>query len=176
MYEFQRNSERFHSDLASDAAIDYYYQCLYASMNTHHQDDVIKALGSSLFDLLSTNEKYHRKQHAYFMRQSFKIAGTFFSVFDTDTTDAIVPYKEGKEIIQALLSMDISAHMEEAQQLIHRAKQFTISLYQYEADQLSKKGALISLAGRTAFALADGFYSEDTGLVLNPEQLGILEV
>ena len=84
--------------------------------------------------------------------------------------------KEGKEIIQALLSMDISAHMEEAQQLIQKAKQYTVSLYQYEVDQLLKQGALIPLAGGIAFALADGFYSEDTGLILNPEQLGILEV
>ena len=97
-------------------------------------------------------------------------------MFDTDTTDAIVPYKEGKEIIQALLSLDISAHMEEAQQLIHRAKQYTVSLYQYEKDQLEKQCALISLAGKTAFALEDGFYSADTGLILNPDQLGILEV
>lgn len=176
LYEFQRNNEIFHSDLASDAAIEYYYQCLYAAMNKHHQDDAIETLGATLFDLLSINEKYYRKQHAYFLRQSFKTAGKYFSVFDTDTTDAIVPYKEGKEIIQALLSLDISAHMEEAQQLIHRAKQYTVSLYQYEKDQLEKQCALISLAGKTAFALEDGFYSADTGLILNPDQLGILEV
>ena len=176
LYEFQQNEEKYGFDLASDAAIEYYYQCLYASMKMHHQDDAIEKLGATLFDLLSKNEKYCRKQHDYFLRQSFKLAGKNFSVFDTDTTDAIVPYKEGKEIIQALLSMDISAHMEEAQQLIQKAKQYTVSLFQYEVDQLLKQGALIPLAGGIAFALADGFYSEDTGLILNPEQLGILEV
>ena len=176
LYEYQRNEERFYSDLASDAAIEYYYQCLYASMKKHHQDVAIETLGASLFDLLSINKKYYRKQHNYFLRQSFKTAGKNFSVFDTDTTDAIVPYKEGKEIIQALLSMDISAHMEEARQLIHKAKQYTVSLYQYEVDQLSKQNALIPLAGGIASALTDGFYNEDTGLILSPEQLGILEV
>ena len=60
--------------------------------------------------------------------------------------------------------------------VIQKAKQYTVSLYQYEVDQLSKQGALIPLAGGITFALADGFYSEDTGLILNPEQLGILEV
>lgn len=176
LYMFQQDEEKFHFDLASDAAISYYYQCLYASMKMHHQDDTVESINATLFDLLSTNEKYCKEQQPFFLRQSFKTAGKHFSVFEKDTTDAIVPYKEGKEIIRALSSMDVSAHLKDAQQLIHRAKQYTVSLYQYEVDKLWKQDALIPLAGGIAFALADGFYSDDTGLILNPEQLDLLEV
>ena len=177
LYSFRSNKEEYCSDLASDAAIRYYYQCLYASMNIHFQDDVIVTLGTSLFDLLSINEKYYQKPQPFFFRQSFKTAGKYFSVFDNDTVEAIVPYKkEGKKIIEELQSMDVSAHLNDARKVIGRAKQYSVSLYQYEVEKLQKQGALIPLSGGIALAMAEGFYREDTGVILNPEQLGLLEV
>lgn len=177
LYAYQKNSAQFGNDLASDASTDYYYRQLYSAMKTHFQDDAIKALdNATLFDLLSQNTKYARQTFPHFMVQSFKTAGKHFSVFDNDTTDVIVPYQEGKKIIQQLMEIDVFRNLEEAQTLIRQAKQYTVSLYDYQIKKLQEQGLLFPVAGGAALALAEGCYSEQTGILSQSQNDSFLEV
>ena len=51
--------------------------------------------------MLSDNIRYRdlTQTDSYFLCQSFKTAGDFFSVFDSDSVSVIVPYGEGGDII-----------------------------------------------------------------------------
>ena len=182
LYAYQKNSEKFGNDLNSDASIDYYYRQLYSAMNAHYQDYTVNVSVSggqdktTLFDLLSQNTKYAQTQFPHFMVQAFKTAGQNFSVFDNDTTDIIVPYQEGKKIIQQLMEIDIFGSLKEAQALIRQAKQFTVSLYDYQIRKLQEQGLLFPVANGAALALAEGCYNEHTGIVTQSKNDSFLEV
>lgn len=182
LYAYQKNSEKFGNDLNSDASIDYYYRQLYSAMNAHYQDYTVNVSVSggqdktTLFDLLSQNTKYAQTLFPHFMVQAFKTAGQNFSVFDNDTTDVIVPYQEGKKIIQQLMEIDIFGSLKEAQALIRQAKQFTVSLYDYQVRKLQGQGLLFPVANGTALALAEGCYNEHTGIVTQSKNDSFLEV
>lgn len=177
LYAYQKDSSQFGNDLASDRSIGYYYRRLYSAMKTHYQDNAVKALdNATLFDLLSRNTKYARTQCPYFMVQSFKTAGKHFSVFDNDTTDVIVPYREGKKIIQQLMKLDVSWDLEEARSLIRQAKQFIVSLYDYQIKQLQEQGLVFPVADGTVLALAEGCYNEQIGILAQSKNQSFLEV
>lgn len=160
--EFQKNPARFGSDLASDRAIERYYQCLYAQMEEHEQD--YPAGDLTLFDLLARNEKFC-KSCGYFLRQAFKTAGSLFTVFDEDTTTVIVPYEEGRVILEALIAESRRPAKDYAtiQSLLTQAKPYTVSLYQNEINSLECQGALIPLFEGSVLAMTDGFYDPNTG-------------
>jgi CRISPR-associated endonuclease/helicase Cas3 len=101
------------------------------------------------------------------IRQAFKTAGAAFEVFDDDTTDIIVPYGDGRKIIN-----DIYSAVEERQQsektewdsLLEQVKLYAVSIYGYERKRLESEGALTSLLSGRLMILSDGFYDEDMGL------------
>ena len=179
LYEYQKNQEKYDKNLASDKSINYYYHCLYSAMKEHYQDNAVKELdNATLFDLLGSNDKYvpDKTRYSHFMVQAFKTAGRHFSVFDNDTTDVIVPYQEGRQIIQQMMTVDVSINLKEAQSLIREAKRFTVSLYEYQVRQLKEQGAVFPVAGGAALALMEGFYSEHTGITISSQNTLFLEV
>lgn len=97
---FRRAPQQFDWDLSSEKAIQRYYQTLYRSNNP---DFPIKQKGKSLFSLLSCNYEYYDETAEYAskfsMTQAFRAAGSLFQVFDNNTLDLIVPYREGKTLI-----------------------------------------------------------------------------
>lgn len=92
---FHRSPERFDHDLSSDKAIREYYRKLYGNAREGYQDHAIKKPDTTLFDLLSGNEKFYDDDAPYygmfFLNQAFKLAGSRFEVFDSNTRDVIVP-------------------------------------------------------------------------------------
>jgi CRISPR-associated endonuclease/helicase Cas3 len=130
---------------------------------------------TSLFSMLSINRAFYAKyiqangatQGNLFIRQAFKTAGAAFEVFDDDTTDIIVPYVDGRKIIN-----DIYSAVEERQQsektewdsLLEQVKLYAVSIYGYERKRLESEGALTSLLSGRLMILSDGFYDEDMGL------------
>ena len=182
LYAYQKDSERFGNDLASDTSIEYYYQRLYSEMNETkgYQDYTIyfsknKKDQATLLDLLGQNRKFaSNKSFPHKLGQSFKTASENFTVFDNDSTDVIVPYRDGKKIIQELIEMDFSKDLKKAQALVRQAKQFTVSLYDYTKKQLDD--LLIPVAGGAMLALREGFYNEHTGIVIQTQDNSLLEV
>lgn len=167
--EFENHPERYSHRLDSDEAIGYYYRTLYRhddEERSGHHDYIYKKGAPSLFSLLSLN-KGNGKEQPYYFRQAFKEAGTLFQVFEEDTTDVIVPYGRGTELIADLCSEKAKRDPAYLKERLKAAKPYTISLYQYQLKRLSEELALIPLQGG-AFGL-NGHYSEQIGFTEKTE-------
>ena len=168
LYAYGADPGRFGCDLSSDKAIKEYYRKLYQAMPQEYQDFHIGKLGTTLFDLMSCNTKFADKADPhYFLRCALKTAGSAFTVFDSDTRDVIVPYGQGIQLIAELTGSSLD--LKDWQQ---RAKAYSIGIYDW---QLKKLGGAVTEHHGIA-VLAQGFYDEDTGLVLQPQDAGFLEV
>lgn len=172
---FQNNQEAFDKNLASDAAIAYYYQSLYRSMNGKMQDYCIKEIRTSLLDLLSQNIRYADGDcdgiEDYCLYQAFQTAGKLFSVFDEDTTDVLVPYGKGKELIEELCSEKAEWDISYRQKLLQQAGEYSISLYRYQVEKLQKENALRSICGGCVLVLAEEYYDKSTGLIMEAQDI-----
>lgn len=170
--EFAAHPDLFHDRLDSDEAIGYYYRALYRREPNGHHDYCVKDR-PSLFSLLSLND-YCTERPRYYFRQAFRLAGSLFQVFEEDTTDVIVPYGPGTELIQDLDGDRAEHDPVYLKALLEKARPYTISLYKYQIDRLYDEHALIPLQGG-ALGLS-GHYSEQTGFSIDDSNLDFLGV
>lgn len=165
---YQSDPDAFAGDLASDAAIQYYYRCLYQSMDQEAQDYPLGKGNATLFNLLSLNSGFADEDcdglADYCLYQAFQRAGQAFAVFDEDTTDVLVPYGDGRRLIEALCSQRAEQDTAYRQALLKQAGNYSVSLYQYQKKRLEQLGALQPLCGGCALALQENYYHEITGL------------
>lgn len=176
--EFRRNPSRFENDLSSDAAITYYYQNLYGAMAPESQDFPIDN-GCTLFDLLSTNNSYANgaeDEKRFGLHQAFALAGRKFQVFEQETTDILVPYGDGCSLIGELSSTQVRYRPNLQKVLLEQAKPFTISIYQFQRQQLDKQNALYSILDGAVLVLDEAFYDSVMGLVPDSINSNFLEV
>lgn len=166
---FRRSPEEFHDDLAGDEAIAFYYRRLYRSMDAGFQDDPVGEYGT-LFDLLADNTKYADADcpeiDRTFLHQAFRLSGRLFQVFDQDTVDVLVPYGRGRGLREELIALSRPGgprDFSRIRELMEQAKLYSVSLYQYQFDRLTRQGALIPLFDGSVYALADGFYDDSVG-------------
>lgn len=169
--QYKKSPKNFSYSLSSDQAIRWYYRKLYTNIMTEGaniQDGNIK-IGKevvTLYSLLSDNNKYldETLQGKYCLNQAFALAGKSFQVFDESTTDIVVPYGDGKVLIEELTQewQPTVAFMRKWQQ---RAKLYTISIYEHQKRAL---GYLLNdIHG--VFVLSEDAYDEQLGLVVNNE-------
>lgn len=164
---YNQSPERFGNDLSSEAAISYYYEHLYADIGSEAQDYFVPRLKATLFDLLSVNEKYAANCNGienYALRQAFRTAGENFTVFDEKTVDVIVPYGEGKRIIEDICSQRALSDMIERQKLLREATSYTVSLYNFQYEKLKAQGALFPVCDGYAIALREEYYDTTIGM------------
>ncbi len=180
---FRQQPEQYGNDLTSDAAIRYYYHRLYAAMAKGYQDDTVSLSGKSvtLYSLLSDNRDFADADcpasGQYLLQQAFRIAGAKFEVFDGETTDVIVPYGEGRQIILELGQIDPQRDLAKLYALLERAKAYTVSLYSWQRSKLEKEAhALIPKCGGSILVLQEGYYDEKTGLVPEAGRMDYMEV
>lgn len=172
---YRRTPGRFDDDLSSDKAIRTYYQKLYNDMSMNYQDYAIEKPKTTLFELLSCNTKFCDEDTPgygqFYLNQAFKLAGSRFQVFDSDTRDLVAPYGAGRELIAELTGMDRPdpAFLSSWER---RARPYTVAAYDWQLKQLGN--AVTEHAG--VAILADGFYDEDTGLRLRSKETDFLEV
>lgn len=180
MEAFGRTPERFGGDLFSEESIRFYYRALYRDMAAEEQDYYIHEQKTSLFDLLAANEKYADERcenaDAFFLRQAFKTAGEYFSVFDGTSVDVIVPYGRGRQLIAELCSQRCSFDPNHRAALLREAGNYTVRIYPYQKKQLKQKQALLSVCDGCALVLADGFYDDTVGLTADGENQAFMEV
>ena len=178
LFAFRRDPAQFNSDLASDVAIAHYYRNLYHGMQPHAQDGPLGGR-KTLFDLLSVNEAYTAGwpgMEQFALHQAFREAGHAFHVFDQETIDVLVPYGEGVAIIEDLSSFAVQCNWKQQRSLLEQAKPYTISLYQYQIDELEKQNGLTTYLDGSILALSPEFYHPETGLALEPNKSEPLEV
>lgn len=179
---FSRQPADFQNDLSSEAAIRFYYRRLYQEMPTGFQDGQTPENGS-LYQLLSDNPRYAdancKQVQDYFLRQAFRLAGSLFRVFDEDTTSILVPYGRGREL-QNLLSAASRDYGQKDWEAIHRwieeGKEYCVSVYRYQLEQLQALGAVTALFDGSVQILSDGFYNQRTGFSIQSGTLGFQEV
>lgn len=180
---FRQLPEQFENDLTSDTAIRYYYHRLYAAMPRGYQDGTVSLNGKyvSLYSLLSDNRDFADANcpacGQYLLQQAFRTAGAKFEVFGSETTDVIVPYGDGRQIILELGQIDPRRDLAKLPALLERAKPYTVSLYSWQRSKLEKEAhALIPKCGGSILVLQEGYYDENTGLVREAGQMDYMEV
>lgn len=164
--EYRQHPEQYDNNLASDAAIGYYYHALYHRMEQGYRDYPVEGKDYSIFSLLAQNKKLLRtnlpdgKEYQSFY-QAFKLAGSLFHVFEEDTVDALVSYGEGDAIRGNLSSARANYDAAYVKEQIMLAKPYTVSLYRYQVEALLRQGALELL--RCGVYALTGHYDKDTG-------------
>lgn len=168
--EFAAHPELYHNRLDSDEAIGYYYRALYRRELRGHHDYALKDR-PSLFSLLSMNG-YCTEDSPYYFRQAFRLAGSLFQVFEENTTDVVVPYGKGVELIHDLCGEKAGRDPAYLRSLLETAKPYTVSLYQYQINRLNMEHSLTPLQGG-ALGLS-GHYGEQTGFSMGESDLEFL--
>lgn len=179
LYSFEQDHAAFGHALASNEAIHYYYRRLFANMHGQAQDYPIKKEHTTLLQLLGNNAVFWGKSpqpppHTF--RQAFRTAGELFQVFDDRTTDVLVPYGIGTEVITALGSARAEWDLPYCKKLLEQAKPYTIALFEYQVNALKVQNGLYALCGGTVLALRTEFYQNQTGVQTTPGAQLFMEV
>lgn len=154
--------------LQADEAISYYYKNLYRNMKGRYQDFVIPKEKSSIFELLSLNLDYSQgciEADKYFLKQAFKTAGESFKVFDRDTFDVIVPYKDGASLIAEICSEKAMYDISYTRQQIRAAAGYTVAIYSYQLETLKDYEGIVYLEDWGLYIVNPDFYDDDLGIV-----------
>lgn len=161
--EYRLHPERYDHDLASDAAVRDYYTSLYVDMPKRAQDYYVN--DQYLFELLSTNRQFCLNSSAHYqLNQAFRTAGKWFEVFDGTSESILVPYGEGKDIIDQLPVEKPQYAFSQITALMEKAKPYTISVTARQIEQMQKKGMLIPLLSGSIHVLNDGYYDNNIGI------------
>lgn len=168
---YRARPERYANDLTSGQAIEQYYRELYGAFPEKHTEYYEREHRCTLYDLLAVNRHGGGTGDGYHLRQAFKLAGELFSVFDSETVDVLVPYGEGRLVIEALGSERAAHDRSYAASLLEQAKPYTIRLYRYEMEAV---GCGLQRVGALGILALDGFFYDDDVGFLRKRQTGEL--
>ena len=169
--------EIFDYDLTSQSAISFYYKKLYQEMENGAQDGPLGCNAPTLYQLLSDNRDFASLclgNSRYWMCQAFHFAGTHFKVFDNNTVDIVVPYREGAEIIRNIQSERASRDLRFLSSQLEQAKPYSISVFQWQKESLVRQGALHQRNG--IWLLDEGWYDDALGVLTERTPLELMEV
>ena len=94
---------------------------------------------------------------------------------DGDTVSVAIPYGKGAELIASLGARDIAYDLKEQRELLQKLKPYTVSLYRWEREALTGRGALFEYWDGAVLALAPEYYDDGTGVVTEPLNCGLWE-
>lgn len=173
MDEFACDPTRFQNNLIGLEAMATFYQYYFYKRKDemNYNVDASSPVGrnDNLFNLLSTNSNsiaaYARIHNSSFpplyFFQSFQTAARAFRVIDSKTQGVIVPYSDGKNIINDLCS---AFKLEQQYDLLRRAQRFSVNLFSTDFKRLVDMNAIREVqTGTGVFYLDDQFYSEQFG-------------
>jgi CRISPR-associated endonuclease/helicase Cas3 len=173
--EFKDTPEKFSSDILSPALMEQYYKYYFYDrkdkMNYLVTSKSAVGRDDNLFCLLSTNGLSvddHKRTHngsepAMALRQSFQKASEAFRAIESLTRGVIVQYgKEGKKLVNDLCA---AFEVEKQYKLLKRAQRFSVNVYPYVFEDLSKQRAIHEIQeGSGVFYLDSENYSDEFGL------------
>lgn len=123
-----------------------------------------------MYDYLSANEKNTLGAEgieAFCFWQAFKTAGQKFTVFDENTTDILIPYGEGEQLIAALCSERAERDLAYRAEILKRTNGYTVSVYEYQKNKLEAAGAIYSICGGSLLVLQKAYYDSTIGIIDN---------
>ena len=163
LVEYHQHPAYYDHNLASDAAVRDYYTALYVDMPKRAQDYYVNE--QYLFELLSTNRQFCLNSSAHYqLNQAFRTAGEWFEVFDSASESILVPYREGKEIIDQLPEEKRQYALSDIAALLEIAKPYTISVTARQIEQMQKKGMLFTRLNGSIHVLNDCYYDNNIGI------------
>lgn len=130
--------------------------------------------GDNLFNWLSNNPRNanasknnHRANRIPLLMQSFKRAGKAFQVIDAPTRALIVPYGEGRNLIEQLLGeWDAKAFYH----TLRKAQRYSVSVFPHFFNQLCEQGVIREIHQTGIYYLdftTENHYSDEYGLSLD---------
>ncbi len=168
--EYKKAPEAFENDLISNLSVNYYYERLTQKIEKVGHWTDYSVGDSDLFDYLSCNtfntQNMSTRYSDITMRQAFKTAGEKFEVFDNAQASVIVPYEEGREIINEVLSDRFAIDISWAKQILKSAKEYVVSLYDYQVKRLNELGAIYLDCSKTVLILNPDYYSSQVGAII----------
>lgn len=174
LVDLRRDPASYGGSLLSVAAMERYFQEFYTRYETQLNYPVTK-LGSeaNIVDLLSVaweNNPFLKQRKAQsqpdlplMIANSYRTAANHFEVIESMTTSVLVPYEGGKKMIADLNG---ARSISDLSRLLHKAQKYTINLYRYELDAISKNHGLVNYLDGKVLALTEGAYDPNYGFEL----------
>ncbi len=125
-----------------------------------------KESGNPLYmaDMLSNKNEFARDR-TFVLRQPFKTMGQKFKVFEDNTIDILVPYGEGKGLIEKIKNSEADdSSVIELENTLKKAGKYTISVYEYQKSKLDDNDLLISACDGRVLILSEDAYNDFYGL------------
>lgn len=130
--------------------------------------------GNNLLDMLGSNKSVTEKSLAPMLGQSFAMAAKHFKSIDSAATSILVPYGEGKQIIDDLCSSDILWCKKE---LLRKAQRYCVNVFPNMERALHAANALYPVQDSGMYALRENFYCDAMGVVTQPtSRLGFIDM
>jgi len=120
------------------------------------------AHGSTLLDMLGSNQHFTAKSHAPMLGQSFAAAAQKFKAIDSTATSILVPYGEGERIIADLCSTDI---LYKKRALLRKAQRYSVNIFPHVERELHAHEALYPIQDSGICALQNNYYCTEMGVV-----------
>ncbi|CAH0347287.1 CRISPR-associated helicase Cas3' [Bacillus sp. CECT 9360] len=176
LIDMKQDDQNHGGHILSRQAMERYFQEYYAEFESD-LNYFIPKLKKEMTELLAAPKSKYSYYQAYFQNNnkthlpllianSYQTAAEHFHVIDSLANSAIVPYGEGEDIIAELNS---NRSIEDLSRLLRKAQQYTINLFNYEKEQLSKNDGLVYYMDGKIIALKEGAYNNEYGLDLNNE-------
>ncbi|SCC79663.1 CRISPR-associated endonuclease/helicase Cas3 [Bifidobacterium commune] len=165
-------------DLQSGFMIHEFYKRYFAKKDQGSYMDYVlpdAGKGTTVYDLLSKNEagrgSYRNRtgnEYGRAFAQAFRTAGSKFKVIDQQAKSVVVEYGQASYYLAQLQDDDFKVKLDALRHL----QEYTVSLFPYEYDELSRQEALSQVdEDFDIFLLNSDFYSADYGVVLKPQGL-----
>ncbi|MCD8018687.1 MAG: CRISPR-associated helicase Cas3' [Clostridiales bacterium] len=162
LVEYKKYPEKYQNDICGEESISYFYKDLFQDYEQDRLFDYkINKGADTLLELLSTNSKYskrNRSKEKFYLQQAFKEAGHQFKVYDEETVDVIVPYKEGKEIIGELYTERACRDLGYRKALFRRAGKYAVRLWKNQLNMYLEKKIVLHNNNINDFYTLDSAY------------------
>ncbi|MBB4822798.1 CRISPR-associated endonuclease/helicase Cas3 [Sporosarcina luteola] len=157
-------------NLLSPAAIQTYFD-FYLKKAEREIQMTNSELNIELIELLERPSKYlaavPSESPKTFMGSMFKTLESRFEVIEAPTTAVLVPYGEGKNLIN-LLNEEIDCY-EKLNDYLKQTQQYCVNVYRHTLQSLASDGLIVSLYNDSIYALKDGGYHDEYGLEMEGE-------
>lgn len=153
-----------------DNTISFYYRRLYSglknngrSMHPFSYDSRNYCIGNILGNDLSPSAS----DNDYILNQPFRTAAENFKVFGNNTTSVLVPYDNGKHLINEIRQLD-KEHKTVSKKLFYEAERYSVQLYANQTDKMLKNGIIERLCDGNIYAADVNAYDDVCGI--NPDR------
>lgn len=162
--------ELSNDDFLGPEIIEHYFRYYFFERAYEMDYRVTQPREDSLLNMLSNNSlafneylRIHGNSSTnIFLRQSFKSAFESFAAIDAPTRGIVVPYSEGKEIINGLFS---GFAMEKKGELLRKAQRYSVSVFSNQLKKLIDSKAIREAPDVGVFTLSDErYYHNEFGL------------